>query len=87
MWNNSVCLRITTKYRQSLRDVHTGTENFSRDALFRGRTLDYDTMPEKYIELTVTATDGGGLSGTATVTVWVEDVNDLPPEVPSEQLV
>ncbi len=44
-------------------------------------------MPEKYIELTVTATDGGGLSGTATVTVWVEDVNDLPPEVPSEQLV
>ena len=44
-------------------------------------TLDYDTMVDKYEEFTLTATDHGdpALSGTATVRVWVENVNDQAP--------
>ena len=38
-------------------------------------------MVEKYIEFTLTATDGGSpqLSGTVPVRVWVENVNDQEP--------
>ncbi|KAK7485090.1 hypothetical protein BaRGS_00023630, partial [Batillaria attramentaria] len=43
--------------------------------------LDYDSLPAgtKFYELTVVATDGGGLTGTGTVTVSVGDVNDNAP--------
>ncbi|KAK7101636.1 hypothetical protein V1264_019985 [Littorina saxatilis] len=43
--------------------------------------LDYDALPtgNQVYELTVTATDGGGLVGTGTVTVAVQDVNDNAP--------
>ncbi|XP_076447241.1 protocadherin Fat 4-like [Babylonia areolata] len=43
--------------------------------------LDYEALPSgsKTYELTVTATDGGGLVGTGTVTVSVVDVNDNSP--------
>ncbi|XP_064602243.1 protocadherin Fat 4-like isoform X2 [Liolophura sinensis] len=42
------------------------------------KELDYDMLPEgaKYLTITVTATDGGGLQGTGTVYLYVTDVSD-----------
>ncbi|XP_046545181.1 protocadherin Fat 4-like [Haliotis rubra] len=44
-------------------------------------SVDYDALPAgtKFYLLTLTATDGGGLQGTGTVTVSVTDVNDNIP--------
>lgn len=45
-------------------------------------------LPYRLYEVEVTATDGGGLTGTTTVQVWPVNVNDNPPRlVPMEQKV
>ncbi len=41
-----------------------------------GKSLDYETAQQHVLQ--VTATDGGGLSDTATVTIDVTDVNEAP---------
>ncbi|XP_060076862.1 protocadherin Fat 4-like [Ylistrum balloti] len=61
--------------------TNTGSPYFSIDgstgSITLAQSLDYETTTS--YEITVTATDGGGLVGTGTVTVSVTDVNDNIP--------
>ncbi|XP_033745650.1 LOW QUALITY PROTEIN: protocadherin Fat 4-like [Pecten maximus] len=64
---------------------NSGSAYFNIDAntgsITLAQTLDYDTTTS--YEITVTATDGGGLVGTGTVTLSVTNVNDNTPACPS----
>ncbi|XP_021371826.1 cadherin-23-like isoform X5 [Mizuhopecten yessoensis] len=65
--------------------TNTGSAYFTIDAttgtITLAKTLDYDTTTS--YQITVTATDGGGLVGSGTVTLSVTDVNDNTPACPS----
>ncbi|XP_069101569.1 cadherin-23-like [Argopecten irradians] len=65
--------------------TNSGSSYFTIDAttgsITLAKTLDYDTTT--IYEITVTATDGGGLVGTGTVTLSVTNVNDNTPACPS----
>ena len=64
-----------------LKQFLTVVFNYQLSKTLTYSTLDYDSMVEKYVEFTLTATDGGSpqLSGTVPVRVWVENVNDQEP--------
>lgn len=53
--------------------------------LFVPSVLDYETLVEKYVNVTLTVTDNGSpqKSGTTTVRIWPQNVNDEPPVLAS----